>query len=140
MEDFLRACHDAVKDADAKRLAATMGLPHVSLLQRSNPDNDAHKLTINHLFQILLHSGDMRPLKALAEEFGFDLVTKESAEARSLSTAVLQMHKEVADVTQAVAVAMEDGRVSQTEKALIKREIGEAMAAMEVLRESVKAA
>ena len=61
-------------------------------------------------------------------------------EARSLSAAVLQMHKEVADVTQAVAMAMEDGRVSQTEKALIKREISEAMAAMEVLRESVKVA
>ena len=51
MEQFLRACHDAVKDAEPKRLASQMGLPHVSLLQRANPDNDAHKLTINHLYQ-----------------------------------------------------------------------------------------
>lgn len=42
MDKFLRACHDAVKDNEAKSLSAKMGVPHVSLLQRSNPDNDAH--------------------------------------------------------------------------------------------------
>lgn len=140
MEDFLRACHDAVKDADAKRLAATMGLPHVSLLQRANPDNDAHKLTINHLFQILLHSGDMRPLAALASAFGFDLVAKEQAEATSLSAAVLHMHAEVADVTKAVTAALADGRVSQTEKGLIRREIAGVRESLDVLDESVKVA
>lgn len=140
MDDFLRACHDAVKDADAKRLAADMGLPHVSLLQRANPDNDAHKLTINHLFQILTHSGDMRPLQALAAEFGYALVAKEAVSAKNLPQAVLHMHAEVADVTKAVTEAMEDGRVCQTEKALIKREIAGAREALDVLEQSVKAA
>ncbi|WP_061238207.1 phage regulatory CII family protein [Ectopseudomonas composti] len=140
MDDFLRACHDAVKDADAKRLAADMGLPHVSLLQRANPDNDAHKLTINHLFQILTHSGDMRPLQALAAEFGYELVAKEAVAAQNLPQAVLHMHAEVADVTKSVTDALEDGRVSSTEKALIKREIAGARKALDVLEQSVKAA
>lgn len=140
MDDFLKACHDAVKDADAKRLASTMGLPHVSLLQRANPDNDAHKLTINHLFQILLHSGDMRPLTALANHFGYELVAKEAAKPQQLTQALLHMSKEIADVTQAVAIALEDGHISQTEKQLIKRELVGARESLNVLEQSVKVA
>lgn len=140
MEDFLRAAQAAVLDHEAKSLAAKMGVPHVSLLQRANPDNDAHHLTIEHLFGILLHTGDMRPLSALAEAFGFELVAKQPAKAEQLSAAVLHMHAEVADVTRAVTAALEDGHVSQTEKALIKREINEAQRSLEVLVESVKAA
>ena len=140
MEDFLRAAQSAVLDHEAKSLAAKMGVPHVSLLQRANPDNDAHHLTIEHLFGILLHTGDMRPLQALAESFGFELVAKEQPKAEQLTSAVLHMHSEVADVTRAVTAALEDGHVSQTEKALIKREIGEAQRSLNVLIESVKVA
>src|SRR5690554_7470943 len=85
MEDFLRATQAAVLDNEAKVLATKMGLPHVSLLQRANPDNDSHNLTIQHLFGILLHSGDMRPLRALADAFGFDLVSREAVTAKDLS-------------------------------------------------------
>lgn len=140
MEDFLRAAQSAVLDHEAKSLAAKMGVPHVSLLQRANPDNDAHHLTIEHLFGILLHTGDMRPLEALADAFGFELVAKEQPKAEQLTTAVLHMHSEVADVTRAVTAALEDGHVSQTEKAFIKREIAEAQQSLDVLIESVKAA
>lgn len=140
MEDFLRATQSAVLDHEAKTLATKMSIAHVSLLQRANPDNDAHHLTIEHLFGILLHTGDMRPLEALADAFGFELVAKERSKSEQLATAVLHMHAEVADVTRAVTSALEDGHVSQTEKALIKREIGEAQKSLNVLVESVKAA
>lgn len=140
MEDFLRATQAAVLDNEAKVLATKMGLPHVSLLQRANPDNDSHNLTIQHLFGILLHSGDMRPLKALADAFGFDLVSREAVTAKDLSAAVLHMHAEVADVTTAVTQALEDGRVSRVEKELIKREIAQAQNSLDVLLESVKVA
>lgn len=140
MEAFLRACHDTVKDSEAKQLAAQMGLPHVSLLQRANPDNDAHKLTINQLYQILLHTGDMRPLQALAGEFGFALVAKDGVEAKAVTAAALGMHSEVADVTTSITKALEDGHVSQTEKKLIKREIGGARRSLDILEASVDAA
>lgn len=140
MEDFLRSCHDAIKDNEPKSLAAKMGLPHVSLLQRSNPDNDAHHLTIEHLFGVLLHTGDLRPLRALAAEFGLDLVSKDQEAATTLTSALLHMSAEVADVTRAVTDALDDGRVSQTEKALINRELAGARKSLEVLEASVKAA
>lgn len=140
MEDFLRACHDVVKDADTKKLAALMNMPQISLLQRVNPDNDGHWMNAKHLYALLLHSGDMRPLQALAGEFGFELVAKEKTAATTLTSALLHMSAEVADVTRAVTNALDDGRVSQTEKALINRELAGARKSLEVLEASVKAA
>ncbi|WP_349569433.1 phage regulatory CII family protein [Azotobacter salinestris] len=140
MDEFLKALHDAVLDAGAKDLARKMGVSHVSLLQRANPNNDAHRLNVEQFFQILLHADDVRPLQVLAAEFGFELVAKEKAQPQTLAAALLHMTKEVADVTRVVHDALEDGHVSQTEEALIRREIGHARQSLDVLEASVKAA
>lgn len=140
MDKFLRACHDAVKDNDAKTLSAKMGVPHVSLLQRANPDNDAHHLTIEHLFGILLHTEDMRPLKALADSFGFDLVAKDAPVPKALTAAMISVGKEVAELTIAVHVALEDNHVSQIEKAQISKEIDHVRMSLDEMASSVKAA
>lgn len=140
MDKFLRACHDAVKDNDAKTLSAKMGVPHVSLLQRANPDNDAHHLTIEHLFGILLHTEDMRPLKALADSFGFDLVAKDAPVPKALTAAMISVGKEVAELTIAVHVALEDNHVSQIEKAQISKEIDHVRKSLDEMAASVKAA
>jgi hypothetical protein len=140
MDEFLKAIHDVVLDAGAADLARKMGVSHVALLQRANPNNDAHRLNVEQLFQILLHSGDMRPLQALVAEFGFELVAKEKAKAQGLATALIHMNKEVADVTEVVAEALEDGRVSQTEAAMIKREIGHVRESLDVLEASAQVA
>lgn len=140
MEEFLRACQDAVLDNDAKHVAAQLGLPHVSLLQRANPDNDSHRLTINHLFSILLHTGDMRPLIALANEFGFDLVATVRPVPRGLMEGMQGVGKEVAELTLAVHRALEDGSVNQVEKASIRREIGHVRKELDVMEQSVRAA
>ena len=140
MEDFLRATQSAVLDHEAKTLAAKMGVPHVSLLQRANPDNDAHHLTIEHLFGILLHTGDMRPLEALADSFGFELAAKEPAKARDLTTALLDVTKEFADVACAVSEAMQDGHISQHERAQIGRKVDELRHSLDVMDASVKVA
>ncbi|KDN98933.1 phage regulatory CII family protein [Pseudomonas donghuensis] len=140
MEDFLRACQSAVLDNEAKTLAAKMGVPHVSLLQRANPDNDAHHLTVEHLFGILLHSGDMRPLAALANEFGFDLVAKVSPAPQALTASLISVGKEVADLTIAVHQALQDNHVNQFEKALIRQEIDHVRQSLDVMDASVKVA
>jgi hypothetical protein len=140
MDDFLRATHNAVKDNDAKVLAAKMGLPHVSLLQRSNPDDDAHRLTVEHLYGILLHSGDMRPLEALADEFGFDLVAREKPAAQELTSAALHMNAEVADVMRLVANIIDRGFATQSDRADAAREISEAVESLVVVKVSLGAA
>ena len=140
MEDFLRACQSAVLDNEAKALAAKMGVPHVSLLQRANPDNDAHHLTVEHLFGILLHTGDMRPLMALADEFGFDLVQKTPPKAQALASSLADVGKEVAELTIAVHAALEDNHVSSIERALIRKEISHVRVGLDVMEASVRAA
>ncbi|WP_263147745.1 phage regulatory CII family protein [Pseudomonas sp. RIT-PI-AD] len=140
MDLFLRACHAAVLDNDAKALAASMGLPHVSLLQRANPDNDTHRLTINHLFQILLHTRDCRPLEALADAFGFELVAKKRPAPATLPQCMIAAGKEFAELTITVHQALDDQHVSQTEKAAIRKEIGHVREVLDLFEQSVRAA
>ncbi|OZY39368.1 Rha family transcriptional regulator [Pseudomonas fragi] len=140
MEDFLRACQSAVLDNEAKALAAKMGVPHVSLLQRANPENDAHHLTIEHLFGILLHTDDMRPLAALASEFGFDLISRSAPQPQALTKSLINVGKEVADLTIAVHQALDDDHVSSFEKSLIRQEINHVRQSLDVMDASVKAA
>lgn len=140
MEDFLRACHTTVKESGAEELAGKMCLAHVSLLQRSNPDNAAHHLTIEHLFGILLHTQDMRPLLALAESFGFELIAKMAPNPQALTSSMISVGKEVADLTIAVHQALEDNHVSQFEKSQIKVEINHVRQSLDVMEASVKAA
>ncbi|WP_248920480.1 phage regulatory CII family protein [Pseudomonas entomophila] len=140
MDEFLRATQSAVLDGEAKVLASKMGVPHVSLLQRANPDNDAHRLTIEHLFGILLHTGDMRPLAALASEFGFDLVPKVAPEPTGLTASLINVGKEVADLTIAVHNALEDEHVSAFEKGQIKVEIEHVRQSLDVMASSVRVA
>lgn len=140
MEGFLRACHTTVKESGAEELAGKMCMAHVSLLQRSNPDNAAHHLTIEHLFGILLHTGDIRPLLALANEFGFDLVSKSAPEPQALTKSLINVGKEVADLTIAVHQALDDNHVSSFEKNLIRQEINHVRQSLDVMDASVKAA
>ncbi|MFL6873843.1 phage regulatory CII family protein [Pseudomonas marginalis] len=140
MEDFLRACHTTIKESGAEELAGKMCLAHVSLLQRSNPDNAAHHLTIEHLFGILLHTGDMRPLKALADQFGFELVAKVAPAPKALTASLIHVGKEVADLTIAIHEALDDNHVSATEKFEIFTEISHVRESLAQLESSVKAA
>ncbi|WP_282369216.1 phage regulatory CII family protein [Pseudomonas sp. PS02290] len=140
MEDFLRACHTTIKESGAEELAGKMCLAHVSLLQRSNPDNAAHHLTIEHLFGILLHTEDMRPLMALAESFGFELIAKTAPNPQALTSSMISVGKEVADLTIAVHQALEDNHVSQFEKSQIKVEINHVRQSLDVMEASVRAA
>ncbi|MNR29611.1 hypothetical protein D3C85_1470080 [compost metagenome] len=117
-----------------------MCMAHVSLLQRSNPDNAAHHLTIEHLFGILLHTGDMRPLMTLADQFGFELVAKVVPEPKALTASLINVGKEVADLTIAVHEALDDNHVSPLEKAAIRKELRDVRHSLDVMEQSVKVA
>lgn len=140
MEEVHRAIHETVLASGPKELAHKMGMSHTTLLNRANPNDDTHRLNVEQLLQIMLHSGDASVLRAMAAEFGFELVAKQPPAAMGLTTALLSMSAEVADVTRAVADALADGHVSQTEKQMIKRELLGAKDSLAVLEASIKAA
>lgn len=140
MDDFTRALHDTVLKAGAKDLARQMGVSHVSLLQRTNPNDDAHQTTVGQYYQILRHSGDLSSLRALAAEFDHDLEPKRPTEALSITDALMRMHVDVADVTRVTADAMADGRITQAEKRAVLLEIDDAIRSLDALRFSVRSA
>ena len=140
MDDIHRAIHEALLDAGPKQVAHLMGTSHTSLLNRANPNDDTHRLNVEQFLQILVHTQDMRPLRALAEAFGFELVAQQKPDSKKLVTALMDMAAEAADVTRLVHDAIDAGHVSTFEKASIRKEIGEVRRSLDVLEESVKVA
>ncbi|MNF02316.1 hypothetical protein D3C80_2014480 [compost metagenome] len=82
----------------------------------------------------------MRPLAALANEFGFDLVSKVSPAPQALTASLISVGKEVADLTIAVHQALQDNHVNKFEKSLIRQEIEHVRQSLDVMDASVKAA
>ncbi|AKV07896.1 Rha family transcriptional regulator [Pseudomonas fluorescens NCIMB 11764] len=140
MEQVHRAIHEAVLDAGPKQLAHLMGMSHTALLNRSNPNDDSHRLNLEQFLQILVHSKNPEPLQLLASALGYELVPLVKPEGKSLVQALVHMAAESGDVSRAVHDAMADGRVTQIEKAGIQKEIGHVRQSLLVLEESVKAA
>ncbi len=140
MQDFLRACDAAVEEADTKNLATLMSMPPVSLLQRANANYDGAWFNVKHLYALLLHTEDMRPLAALAGEFGYSIVASEKPVAIDVHQALGRAALEFAEVTVETHSAMRDGRVNQVERARILREIDHAEQALAQLKASVKVA
>ena len=140
MDEVLRAIHETVLAAEPKVLAHQMGMSHTTLLNRTNPNDDSHRLNLQQFLQILALTKDVRALRALANALGFDLVAMKDEAASSPANALMHMNAEVADVTRALADALEDNRLSQVEKARIVREADQAIDALQVLKDSVRAA
>jgi hypothetical protein len=140
MQDFLKACDAVVDEADTKNLATLMGMPPVSLLQRANANYDKHWFNVKHLYALLLHTNDMRPLEALAGEFGYAIVPLVQPAAIDVHQALGRAAFEFAEVTVETTTAMLDGRVDQVERARILKEIAHAEEALATLKASVKVA
>ena len=140
MHDFLKACDNVVDEANTKDLATLMNMPPVSLLQRANANYDGAWFNVKHLYALLLHTGDMRPLIALADQFGFDLVAREKPTAKPLMVALCHLTAECGDVGRLIFDATADNHISQHEKAQGEKAILEAIDSLQILRESLKAA
>lgn len=140
MHDFLKACDNVVDEANTKQLATLMNMPPVSLLQRANANYDGAWFNVKHLYALLLHTQDMRPLAALAGEFGYSILRKDQPVALGIHEALGRATLEFAEVTVETHAAMADGRVDQVERARILKEIAHAEEALAQLKASVKAA
>ncbi|MFJ3487756.1 phage regulatory CII family protein [Pseudomonas sp. NPDC090202] len=140
MQEFLKACHAVVHDAETKNLATLMGMPPVSLLQRANAEYDGAWFNVKHLYALILHTNDLRPLAALAGEFGHSIVPTNQPMPINVHQALGRATLEFAEVTVETHAAMADGRVDQVERARILKEIAHAEEALAQLKASIKAA
>lgn len=138
MQEFLRACDAVVEEAETKSLATLMNMPPVSLLQRANANYDGAWFNVKHLYALLLHTNDIRPLAALAGEFGYSIVKAAEPVPIDVHQALGRATLEFAEVTVETHSAMADGRVDQVERARIMKEIAHAENALAQLKASVK--
>ncbi|MAB96959.1 MAG: Rha family transcriptional regulator [Pseudomonadaceae bacterium] len=140
MDDIERAVHETVLDAGAKVLAPKMGLSHTTLLQRSNPNCDDHKLTFAQFYQVNLHSGDHRSLRALAEDFGYELQGGYVVEEKTPTQALMDNLRQSANTTQIVMEALEDNVLTALERRDIETAIANEMRTLQALLAAVRPA
>ena len=141
MQELMRAIYDVVDEHGAGKIADGAFFKSRTLLsQKANPDYDSHKMNVEELHRIMQFTQDFRPLLAWADHFGFDLVAKERPQARELTGALVHMHSEVADVTKVVSEALAGSHINQLQRKAAEREITEAIASLQTLLESVRAA
>ena len=138
MQEFLRACDAVVEEAETKSLATLMNMPPVSLLQRANANYDGAWFNVKHLYALLLHTNDIRPLAALAGEFGYSIVKTAEPVPIDIHQALGRATLEFAEVTVETHSAMADGRIDQVERARILKEIAHAENALAQLKASAK--
>lgn len=140
MEEIHRAIHEALLDAGPKQVAHQMGTSHTNLLNRANPNDDTHRLNVEQFLQILVHTNDMRPLAALAAEFGYDLVQRGEPAVIALQDARELLSKEHAELTLAMHSAMADGHMSRSERATVAKEAEDVRASAAAVIAAVKSA
>lgn len=144
MEQFLRSLHTEVKQQGADLLYSKCSFKtEIALLQHTNPNSESHNLNLPKFLLILQNLEPerlYRVLDSLVGEFGFELDAKEKVGACSLTTAMMRVSKETADLTLAVHQALEDNHVNQMEKAQIRREIQHVRLSLDGMEESVKVA
>ncbi|MDA8485868.1 hypothetical protein NNO07_22605 [Pseudomonas resinovorans] len=141
MQELMRAIYDLVDEHGATNIAKGASFSSRTLLsQKANPDYDSHKMNVEELHRVMAFTQDIRPLRAWAELFGFELVAKEKPEGRELVVSMMAAGKEFSELTLAIHGALEDSRVTQVEKAAIRREIAHVRESLDVMEESVKVA
>lgn len=143
MEEFERALHRAVKAEGGTALAKRMGVNETRLLDCANPNRDSHRMSVEMFGQILTHLPEEARelvLNALAGEFGLAVVKKEQPKPVGLTASLLTVAKEVSDLTIAVHTALQDGHVSQIEKAVIRKELAHVRSSLDEMEASVSAA
>ncbi|MFV3368434.1 phage regulatory CII family protein [Pseudomonas sp. NY15435] len=140
MQELMRAIYDVVDERGATKIAEGASFSSRTLLsQKANPDYDSHKMNVEELHRIMDFTKDIRPLKAWAEFFGFDLVQRSVEPADCLANATLAMASEAADVTKAAIEALDDGVVTRQEAKRIEREGEEAKRKIDVVIATAKA-
>ncbi len=114
------------------RLAPRLNKIGSTLSHEVNLKSDAHKLGLLDAVRILKITGAKEPLLTIAQTLGFTLVPVrqfEGCEDEEVLNSYALWMKEIGDVSNAVLLALEDGKVTPKEYSKILREGMDSIAA-----------
>lgn len=134
MQDLEQAAYSTVHDSDIppKQIAELVGISYQVLLNKANPQNDTHKLTIAEALAIQIHTKNHAILHAMKAA-----LDKRDKPQKSILRSLVDMSKEVGDVVRIVDEAAADGHIAMIEKRSCIKEINEAITSLEMLKASL---
>ena len=126
------ACHQTGHDAPGglPALASKMGVNYQTLTNKLNPQNDTHKLTLREAVAMMLITGDVQILEAIAAQLDCRVVRDVDQTRVGLVSAAMRAAAEGGDVQRAIVEATSDGRLTARERAHIVKECVEARIAL----------
>lgn len=106
-----------------KKLATQMGMSHQVLLNKVNFNNETHHLTLRESIALQLHTGDKQILHASASELGSIVQEEQGPPGISLTEATLNIGVEFGELMSSIRESIADGRVTEQERALVRKEM-----------------
>ncbi len=141
MDQIDIAVHETVHKSEikCKEIAATLGMSNQVLINKANSQNEFNKLTLREAVAIQKITGSTAIHEAVGLELGINsVVLKEPEKPVSLVEALLTVVSECGDVSRATREAMDDGRLTEREKAEMQREVTEAIDSLMAMRLAIK--
>lgn len=126
------AAYDTVHEyrGGSEALAPRMGMSAATLRGKVNPNTDRNLLSLQEADTLMARTGDFRILHALAATHGFVLDRVDSPKSGSMISALLTAAHAKGDLSQLVAEAIADGKVTPNEADEIGRACASVMAAI----------
>ena len=123
-------------ESSAAELATRLGLGYQVFINKTNPNNETHKLSIHEGLALMLHAKNPSIMYAMRDCLRKARVVDHFDE-KPLIPAILDAAAETGDVDRVVRDALEDGHFSDREKVAVVAEARQAIEAMEALILSV---
>lgn len=138
-----QAAYNTVHEARCgiKTVAESVGLSYQMLINKVNPKNSTHHLTLLDAVDVMHATKDMRILDALATEFQgmfVPLPTLSSDVAPNLMSDIAKMSSEFGALIKEVADDLTDGKISENEWSRIDNEAAKLREALAVLMRDLR--
>ena len=132
-----QAAYETIHSAEGggKVIAAKLGISYQVLMNKVNPNNSTHHLSLSESVNLIRASSDTRIIEAMANEFGgtFVPLANLSEAPPNLISDLATMAAEFGALMREVAEDVSDGQVSDNELARVEREAANLRHALAVL-------
>lgn len=142
MDQLDIAIHSTAHNASGglPALARMLGMHEQVLRNKVCATTESHKLNLREALAIMDATNDDQILVELARLRGYTIERNVLPNASSIVAAVLNADAEQGDISRAIQQAIADGKLTETDKHNINKEICEAEQALGVLKSTIHSA